>query len=56
MGEVDDPRVRYAIVVPPASLSKVVRVSARVRALLRIDVYSVDPEAGRVELVPPHLD
>lgn len=56
MGDADDPSVRYAIVVPPASLSKVVRVSPRVRDLLRIDVYSVDADTGAVQLVPTHSD
>ena len=55
MGDADDPSVRYAIVLP-ASLSKVVRVSPRVRDLLRIDVYSVDADAGAVQLVPTHSD
>ncbi len=48
MDEEDDPTVRYAIVVPPASLSKAVRVEARVRDLLRIDVYVVDPDSDEV--------
>jgi hypothetical protein len=50
MDEKDDPASRYAIVVPPGSLSKVLRVPARVRDELRIDVYVVDPETGAVEV------
>ena len=56
IGNADDPSVRYAIVVPPASLSKVVRVSPRIHNLLRIDVYSVDANTGAVQLVPTHSD
>ena len=49
MGEDDDEAIRYAIVVPPASGSKVARVSQRIRSLLRIDVYIADPDTGSVE-------
>jgi hypothetical protein len=48
MEEEDDRNARYAIVVPPPSLTKVARVPARVRELLRIDVYVVDPDTGDV--------
>jgi hypothetical protein len=50
MDEVDDPDVRYAIVVPPASSGKAIRVPARIRELLRIDVYVADPDTGAVRV------
>jgi hypothetical protein len=45
----DDPRVRYAVVVPASVLPAALRVPTWVRARLRIDVYAVH-EDGRVEL------
>ncbi len=46
----DDPTVRYAVVVPTEVLRAVLRVPERVRELLRVDVYAVDP-GGRVTAV-----
>jgi hypothetical protein len=54
MDDDDEVNVRYAIVVPPGSLDNVMRVPRRVRELLRIDVYVVDPDTRSVHLEPRH--
>jgi hypothetical protein len=41
-----DERVRYALVVPERAESAALRVPARVREALRIDVYVVDEDGG----------
>ncbi|WP_407110960.1 hypothetical protein ACE1N8_21340 [Streptomyces sp. DSM 116494] len=41
-----DPRTRYALVVPSSSVKAVERVPAHVRELLRIDVYEVTDDNG----------
>ena len=40
----DDPSARFAVVVPEEIVRAAQRVSARVRALLRVDLYAVSPE------------
>jgi hypothetical protein len=47
---VDNPGARFAVVVPAPVVRHVLRVPARVRAVLHIEVYVVD-DAGRVQLV-----
>jgi hypothetical protein len=42
----EDERVRYALVVPERAESAALRVPARIREALRIDVYVVDEEGG----------
>jgi hypothetical protein len=42
----DDPSARFAVVIPASALTAAQRVSPRVRALLRIDVYSVDEQGA----------
>jgi hypothetical protein len=39
-----EPRTRYALVVPSSSVKAVERVPAHVRELLRIDVYAVSDD------------
>lgn len=51
MLEGDDPHTRFAVVVPTAVEWHALRVPARVRELLRVDVFVVD-DAGGVRLVP----
>ncbi|MCL3862950.1 hypothetical protein [Actinotalea sp. K2] len=46
----DDPTARFAVVVPTPVVRHVLRVPARLRAVLHIDVYVVD-DIGGVELV-----
>ena len=46
MPEFEDDSVRYALVVPSVFEEKALRVPARVRAALRIDVYLVDEQGG----------
>ena len=47
-----DYNVRYAVVVPEATVKAAARVPAWVRERLRIDVYGVDHD-GNVSLTPP---
>lgn len=49
--EDDDPHARFAVVVPTPVEWHALRVPARVRSLLRVDVFVVD-EAGGVRVVP----
>ena len=46
--EVDDPKTRFAVVVPMAGSAAALRVPKRVRNLLRIEIYAVSHE-GTVE-------
>jgi hypothetical protein len=42
--EVGDPNTRFAVVVPTGAEAAALRVSRRVRDLLRIDVYAVSDD------------
>lgn len=44
MPSIDDPAVRYGLVVPDESIRAALRVDPRVRELLRIDVFAVTPD------------
>jgi hypothetical protein len=46
--EVGDPNTRFAVVVPTGAVGAALRVSRRVRNVLRIDVYAVSDD-GQVE-------
>ena len=46
--EVGDPNTRFAVVIPTGAEAAALRVSRRVRDLLRIDVYAVSDD-GQVE-------
>jgi hypothetical protein len=46
MPEFEDKSVRYALVVPMTAQAAALRVHARVREALRIDVFSVDERGG----------
>ena len=46
--EVGEPNTRFAVVVPTGSEAAALRVSKRVRDVLRIDVYAVSDD-GQVE-------
>lgn len=48
--EVDESKTRFAVVVPDEAEVAALRVSRRVRDLLRIDIYTVSGE-GQVKLV-----
>jgi len=47
--------VRYAVVVPQAARTHVLRVSEEVRARLGIDVYVVSDEGGVEAITSPHV-
>ncbi|WP_314410018.1 hypothetical protein [Streptomyces sp. DSM 40484] len=50
-----EPRTRYALIVPSSSVAAAVRVPLHVRQLLRIDVYEVTDE-GQVRRPPSNVD
>lgn len=47
---VDDPKTRFAVVIPPTATEAALRVSQRIRDLLNIDIYTVDDDKN-VELL-----
>lgn len=55
MPATDDPTTRYAVVVPTRAEAAVTAIPARIRQLLRIDVYLVD-EHGKVTMSPAGPD
>jgi hypothetical protein len=50
-----EPRTRYALIVPSSSVAAAVRVPLHVRQLLRIDVYEVTDEE-QVRRLPSNVD